>query len=153
MEIRYHGWQKGKWKGDHNWSYMTGYLIDAENAVSGSYTYFADGKEQDITNGQVGGINYHTYGRALTIFAQKQTGQFLLMEFYGTIPDAAVKELLRKEDVRDAIRLDGGGSCQMIYDDELVNQNYSPLKQLPEDSPKFSRDAVTAKRERGFLPG
>ena len=153
MEIRYHGWQKGTWKGDHNWSYMTGYLIDAENAVSGSYTYFADGKEQDITGGQVGGINYHTYGRALTIFAQKQTGQFLLIEFYGTIPDAAVMELLRKEDVRDAIRLDGGGSCQMIYDDTLVNQNYSPLKQLPEDSPKFSKDAVTAKRERGFLSG
>ena len=86
----------------------------------------------------------------MTIFAQKQTGQFLLIEFYGTIPDAAVKELLRKEKVTDAIRLDGGGSCQMIYDDELVNQNYSPLKQLPEDSPKFSRDAVTAKRERGI---
>ena len=73
-------------------------------------------------------------------------GQFLLLEFYGTIPDAKVLELLRREKVRDAIRLDGGGSCQMIYDDELVNRHYRRLDSLPADSPRFSRDAVEAKR-------
>lgn len=148
MTLRYHGWKNRKWQGDHNWSYITGYLIDAENAISGSYTYFADGKEQDITNGETGGINYHTYGRALTIFAQKKSGQYLLLEFYGTIADAKVKEFLRREGVTDAIRLDGGGSCQMIYDDELVNKPYLPLINPPDDTPKFDRAAAEAKRER-----
>ena len=74
------------------------------------------------------------------------------MEFYGTIPDAKVLDMLRREKVRDAIRLDGGGSCQMIYDDKLVNRNYRPLDVLPEDSPKFSRDAVEAKRSMARRP-
>lgn len=151
MVLRYHGWKNRKWQGDHNWSYITGYLIDAENAVSGSYTYFADGKEQDITHGETGGINYHTYGRALTIFAQRRNGQFLLLEFYGTIADEKVKAFLRDEDVTDAIRLDGGGSCQMVYDDRLVNRPYRPMKQLPEDTPVFDREAAEAKRERALL--
>ena len=151
MTLRYHGWKNRKWQGDHNWSYITGYLIDAENAVSGSYTYFADGKEQDITHGETGVMNYHTYGRALTIFAQRKNGQFLLIEFYGTIADSRVLELLRREDVKDAIRLDGGGSCQMLYDDELVNGRYQPLRNAPDDTPKFDRDAADAKRQRALL--
>ncbi|MBQ9328793.1 MAG: phosphodiester glycosidase family protein [Solobacterium sp.] len=147
MELRYHGWRNYSWQGDHNWSYWTGYLIDAENAISGSYTYFADGEEQDITHGDIGGINYHRYGRALTIFAQKPDHQFLLIEFYGTVSESSVKEFLRNEGVSDAIRLDGGGSCQMIYEAELVNQEYPELE-IPEDrSPSFDRDAVERRRE------
>ena len=150
MELRYHGWKNGRWQGDHIWSYWTGYLIDAENAISGSYTYFADGKETDITKGDVYGVNYHRYGRALTIFAQTAAKQYLLIEFYGTIDDAYVKQFLRENNATDAIRLDGGGSCQMIYDDELVNQPYRQKSVLPEDSPLFEKD-VLKKRFANFL--
>lgn len=142
MEIRYHGWKNNRWQGDHIWSWWTGYLIDAENAVSGSYTYFVDGKEADITRGEVSGINYHRYGRALTILAQNAQKQFLLLEFYGTISDAYVLQFLRENQVTDAIRLDGGGSCQMVYDDELVNQEYEPGAMIPVDTPLFEKDVV-----------
>ena len=141
MVIKYHGWRNYRWEGDHNWSWWTGYLIDAQNAISGSYTYFADGKEADITGGDVGMINYHSYGRALTIFAQKKTGEFLLLEFYGTVAEESVRKFLREKNARDALRLDGGGSCQMIYDDELVNRPYSP-KPHESDEPLFDMDAL-----------
>ena len=148
MVLRYHGWQNRKWKGDHNWSYWTGYLIEAENGISGSYTYFADGVEQDITNGDTGPINYHTYGRALTILAQNKAGQFLLLEFYGTVPEKAVKAFLKAEQTADAIRLDGGGSCQMIYEEELVNQSYPGRGIVRRDTPAFDADAVRIRRTR-----
>ncbi|MBR4456299.1 MAG: phosphodiester glycosidase family protein [Solobacterium sp.] len=148
MALRYHGWKNGSWQGDHNWSYWTGYLIEAENGISGSYTYFADGCEQDITRGDYGAINYRTYGRALTVFAQRSDGQFLLLEIYGTVKEEAVRAFLRNEHVTDAIRLDGGGSCQMIYEDTLVNYPYVFLTELPPDEPVFDREAAILRRKR-----
>jgi len=148
MELRYHGWQNSQWKGDHDWSWWTGYLIDAENAVSGSYTYFADGRQTDITEGDAGAINYRYYGRALTIFAQDTDGQFLLVEFYGTLPEDRVISFLNSRNIRDAIRLDGGGSCQMIYEESLVNLPFEPLSSVPEDTPLFSMDALRKRQER-----
>ena len=147
MTIKYHGWQNSRWKGDHNWSWWTGYLIDAENAISGSYTYFADGKETDVTNGDVGALNYHTYGRALTIFAQDEEGRFQLIEFYGTVPEDKVRAFLKERNVRDALRLDGGGSCQMIYDDSLVNRDF-PKEPHGKDEPMFAMDALMKRREK-----
>ena len=152
MEIRYHGWKNSRWQGDHIWSWWTGYLVDAENAVSGSYTYFAGGKETDITHGEVSGMNYHRYGRALTILAQDVNKQFLLLEFYGTISDTYVLQFLRENQVTDAIRLDGGGSCQMVYDDALVNQSYERSKMIPVDTPLFEKDVVK-KRWANLLVG
>ena len=147
MTIKYHGWKNSRWMGDQCWSWWTGYLIDAENAVSGSYTYFADGKETDITNGDIGLINYHSYGRALTIFAQQETGEFLLIEFYGTVPEESVRNFLRERGVRDAIRLDGGGSCQMIYDDALINQDF-PKTVHEKDEPLFDLDALRKRQSK-----
>ena len=146
MEIRYHGWKNGQWKGDPDWSFWTGYLIEAENAVSGSYTWFVDGEEKDITGGQFGMVNYRVYGRALTILAQDEEGNFLLLEFYGTMKESAVVQFLREYHVRDAIRLDGGGSCQMVYDDELVNLDF-PERQKTNGIPvMFDRMAAAWKR-------
>lgn len=151
MKIRYHGWKNGRWMGDHIWSWWTGYLIDAENGISGSYTYFADGKEADLTLGEVSGINYHRYGRALTILAQDENQQFLLLEFYGTIGDSYVRQFLRDNHVTDAIRLDGGGSCQMIYDDELVNLAYDPILAMPIDTPLFEKEAIQKRRAETLI--
>ena len=148
MELRYHGWKNSKWMGDDCWNWWTGYLIDAENAVSGSYTWFADGKEQDITGGDTGMLNYHTYGRALTIFAQNSDGRFLLIEFYGTGPEEKVRKFLRLRNVTDAIRLDGGGSCQMIYEEDLVNQPFSEAVKQPQDPPLFMKDAMKKRWEK-----
>lgn len=146
LKLRYHGWKDRKWQGDPDWSWWTGYLIEAENAVSGSYTYFADGQEKDITGGETAGINYHRYGRALTIFAQNENEQFLLIEFYGTMREEAVRQFLRDNHVTDAIRMDGGGSCQMIYEEELVNLDYTPEAISHPDPPLFDRGAIAKRR-------
>ena len=125
MELKYHGWQYGKWAGDTAWQWFTGYTMDSEYAVSGSFTYFADGKEQDITNGQYGDINYRTYGRAVTILAQKPDKQYLLITLYGSVAEDRIADFLRELGVEDAIRMDGGGSTQMVYETDLV-KNVSP---------------------------
>ena len=147
MTIKYHGWQDSRWMGDHVWSWWTGYLIDAENAVSGSYTYYLDGKRADITGGDTGAVNYHSYGRALTILAQKESGEFLLLEFYGTVPEESVLSFLEGQNVRDALRLDGGGSCQMIYDDELVNGDFE-AEAHGRDEPLFDMAALKKRQGR-----
>ena len=71
MNLCYHGWKSGMWQGDKAWQWWSGYRIDAEYGVSGSFTYYADGKAQDITNGDSGVIDYRRFGRAVTILAQK----------------------------------------------------------------------------------
>ena len=125
MELKYHGWQYGKWAGDTAWQWWTGYTMDADFAVSGSFTYFADGQETDITNGDYGDINYRTFGRAVSILAQKPDKQYLLITFYGTVAEDRIAEFLGALGVSDAIRLDGGGSTQMVYETDLV-KNVSP---------------------------
>ena len=54
MRLKYHGWQKGVWMGDEDWTYESGYAINAENGISGSYTYIVDGKAKDITGDDYG---------------------------------------------------------------------------------------------------
>ena len=120
MELKYHGWQNGHWAGDSAWQWWTGYTMDADYAVSGSFTYFADGIEQDITRGDYGDINYRTYGRAVTILAQKPDQQYLLITLYGSVEESRIADFLRELGVQDAIRLDGGGSTQMVYETDLV---------------------------------
>lgn len=120
MDLKYHGWQYGKWNGDTAWQWWTGYTMNADYAVSGSFTYFTDGVEQDITNGDYGDINYRTFGRAVTILAQKPDKQYLLITLYGTVEEYRIADFLRSLGVSDAIRLDGGGSTQMVYETDLV---------------------------------
>ena len=120
LELKYHGWQYGKWAGDTAWQWWTGYTMDADFAVSGSFTYFADGQEKDITNGDCGDINYHTFGRAVSILAQRPDKQYLLITLYGTVQENRIADFLRALGVSDAIRMDGGGSTQMVYETDLV---------------------------------
>lgn len=125
MNLKYHGWQYGKWAGDTAWQWFTGYTMNADYAVSGSFTYFADGVEQDITHGDYGDINYRTYGRAVTILAQRPDKQYLLITLYGSVEESRIADFLRELGVEDALRLDGGGSTQMVYETDLV-KNVEP---------------------------
>ena len=122
LSLKYHGWASGRWNGDDSWNWRTGYSIDSEYAVSGSYTYFADGIQQDLTDGAYGDINYRTYGRAVTILAQKEDKQFLLITIYGSLDEEIIVDFLTSLDVYDAIRMDGGGSTQMVYETTLVKE-------------------------------
>ncbi len=147
MWIRYHGWAWNDWHGDNSWHWSTGYTINAENGISGSYTYFVDGEEVDITGGSAGIIDYRAYGRAVTIFAQNKKQEYLLFTIYGTLSDERIKEVLRELDVEDAIRMDGGGSAQMVYETDLVQDRSPELKwsEVPEDVASFTE------RIRGYL--
>jgi hypothetical protein len=75
---------------------------------------------QDITGGTSGGINYRSYGRAVTILAQKDDLQFLLITIYGTVSEDRIRYFLGELNVYDAIRFDGGGSTQMVYETDVV---------------------------------
>lgn len=122
LELKYHGWSMGKWNGDDLWNWRTGYSIDSDYAVSGSYTWFADGKEQDLTGGAYGDVNYRTYGRAVTILAQKEDKQYLLITIFGSLGEDTILSFLSSLNVYDAIRMDGGGSTQMVYETSLVTE-------------------------------
>lgn len=148
MELCYHGWENGAWKGDEDWSYWYGYAVESENAVSGSYTYFCDGEEIDITDGDHGMVNYHKSRRALTILAQKADLQYLLIEFYGSVSEEKVIEFLRAEEVVDAIRMDGGGSTSMVYLESEVNQEYETGSADP-DLPLFGPEAIAERQKQG----
>ena len=147
MWIRYHGWAWNDWQGDDGWRWWTGYTINAENGISGSYTYFANGVETDITGGTAGEINYRSYGRAVTIFAQNDRKEYLLITIYGSLPDSRILEVLRELHLTNAIRMDGGGSAQMVYETELVKEVRPELRwsEVPDDI------AAETERVRGFL--
>ncbi len=147
MWIRYHGWAWNDWQGDEGWRWWTGYTINAENGVSGSYTYFVDGEETDITGGDGGMIDYRNYGRAVTIFAQNDKKEYILFTIYGTLPEERIKEVLRELHVENAIRMDGGGSAQMVYETDLVKEARPELRwsEVPEDI------AAYTDRVRGHL--
>ncbi len=115
MSLKYHGWHNGVWEGDEDWNYDNGYMIDAENGISGSYTYFADGTAQDITDGDKGIVDYRKFGRAATVFAQNENHEYLLIEIFGNVKDEKITEFLSSLNVINAIRMDGGISTQMVY--------------------------------------
>lgn len=128
MTLKYHGWAGSNWYGDDLWTWQTGYKLNEEFGISGSFTYYANGVQQDITNGDHGGINYRTLGRAVTILAQKPNKQYLLLTFYGSLAEERITEVLGELGVSDAIRLDGGKSTQMVYEDTLVSVVKPELK-------------------------
>ena len=127
LSLKYHGWAWGQWNGDQSWHWSTGYTMNEAYGVSGSYTYFSDGIQRDITNGDAGVIDYRTYGRALTILAQKEDKQYLLITIFGTLEEDDVIDFLLRLDVYDAIRMDGGGSTQMVYETSLVKETEPEL--------------------------
>ena len=121
MTLKYHGWYQGQWCGDDLWDWE-GYHIGWQNGITGAYTYFADGEETDITAETEPAVDYRKYGRALTIFAQNRDKEYLLINIYGTVEEDHVIELLNSWNTVNAIRLDGGGSTQMVYETELVTE-------------------------------
>ncbi len=148
LKLRYHGWSGSNWCGDNGWTWWGGYTIDGGAfGVSGSFTYFADGKEVDITGGSSNGINYRSYGRAVTILAQKQDLQFLLITIYGTVAESRIHDFLRELGAYDAIRFDGGGSTQMVYETDLV-QNVPPQLEWTE---KPLANEETEEESLGYL--
>jgi len=114
MEIRYHGWKNGEWQGDNCWNYESGYAIDAEYEVSGSYTYYVNGIPEDITGGDKGIVNYRTFGRAAAIFAQDENNDYLLIEIFGTVDEEKITEFLGSLHTVNVLRMDGGISAQML---------------------------------------
>ncbi len=152
MVLKYHGWAGSAWipYDDGIWTgEQTGvhaYGLDSEFAVSGSYTYFADGIRQDLT-GALSASGYGSTRRAVSILAQKADSQYLLLSFFGHLSDAQVIEFLEAEgDVTDAIRFDGGGSTALVYEDTLVNLPYvrSDYPERVHDTPLFGWGAVSA---------
>ena len=115
MQLKYHGWQKGVWTGDEDWTYEYGYMINAENGISGSYTYIVDGEAKDITGDDYGIIDYRTFGRAATIFAQNTKHEYMLIEIFGVVDDKKILKFLQSLDTLNALRMDGGISTQMVY--------------------------------------
>ena len=126
MWLKYHGWQNGQWLGDNLWTWE-GYSINMQNGITGAYTYYANGEPVDITSDTEPAVDYRGYGRALTIFAQDAEKQYLLINIYGTLPEETVYELLNSWNVINALRLDGGGSAQMVYETEYVQETNSDL--------------------------
>ncbi|MBQ9154087.1 MAG: phosphodiester glycosidase family protein [Solobacterium sp.] len=122
MRLKYHGWQKGVWMGDEDWTYESGYAINAENGISGSYTYIVDGKAKDITGDDYGIIDYRTFGRAATIFAQNADHEYMLIDIFGVVDDKKILKFLQSLDTVNALRMDGGISTQMVYMRKYVTE-------------------------------
>ena len=92
-------------------------------------------------------INYRNYGRAVTIFAQNDKKEYLLFTIYGTLPEERIREVLRELHAVNAIRMDGGGSAQMVYETELVKEARPELRwsEVPENIAPYTE------RIRGHL--
>ena len=98
-----------------------GEKVESENAVSGSYTYIVDGKRNDLTDGY-GWYAYHSNDYAFRCLAQKKDGTYFLISFWNGMRDERVQDFLLELDAYNAIRLDGGTSTSMVYEDELVKE-------------------------------
>ncbi len=102
-------------------SQWIGEEVESECAVSGSYTYIVDGERKDLTDGY-GWYAYHSNDYAFACFAQKEDGTYYLISFWNGMRDEKVQDFLMDLDVYNAIRLDGGTSTSMCYDDALVTE-------------------------------
>ncbi len=98
-----------------------GEKVESECAVSGSYTYIVEGEKKDLTDGY-GWYAYHSNDYAFSCLAQKEDGTYYLISFWNGMRDEKVQDFLLELDVYNAIRLDGGTSTSMCYEDELVKE-------------------------------
>lgn len=96
--------------------------VESECAVSGSYTYLVDGERKDLTDGY-GWYAYHSNDYAFCCLAQKEDGTYFLISFWNGMRDEKVQDFLLEElDAYNAIRLDGGTSTSMCYEEDLVKE-------------------------------
>ena len=98
-----------------------GEKVESECAVSGSYTYIVDGERKDLTDGY-GWYEYHYNDYAFSCLAQKKDGTYFLISFWNGMRDEKVQDFLLGLDVYNAIRLDGGTSTSMCYEEDLVEE-------------------------------
>ncbi|MBQ6222540.1 MAG: phosphodiester glycosidase family protein [Solobacterium sp.] len=98
-----------------------GEKVESECAVSGSYTYIVDGEKKDLTGGY-GWYAYHSNDYAFSCLAQKEDGTYYLISFWNGMRDEKVQDFLTELDVYNAIRLDGGTSTSMCYEEDLVEE-------------------------------
>lgn len=98
-----------------------GEKVDSECAVSGSYTYIVNGERKDLTDGY-GWYEYHANDYAFCCLAQKKDGTYYLISFWNGMRDENVQDFLLGLDVYNALRLDGGTSTSMVYEDSLVKE-------------------------------
>lgn len=99
-----------------------GEKVESECAVSGSYTYIVDGERKDLTGGY-GWYAYHSNDYAFCCLAQKEDGTYFLITFWNGMRDESVQDFLLSMDVYNAIRLDGGTSTSMCYEDTLLSDD------------------------------
>lgn len=95
--------------------------VESENAVSGSYTYIVNGERKDLTDGY-GWYAYHSNDYAFCCLAQREDGTYYLITFWNGFRDQNVQDFLLSLDAYNAIRLDGGTSTSMVYEDEYVKE-------------------------------
>jgi len=98
-----------------------GEKVDSECAVSGSYTFLVDGERKDLTGGY-GWYAYHSNDYAFTCLAQKKDGTYLLISFWNGMRDEQVQDFLLEQGAYNAIRLDGGTSTSMCYEEDYVKE-------------------------------
>ncbi|MBR2768271.1 MAG: phosphodiester glycosidase family protein [Solobacterium sp.] len=115
MKLVYHGQDVATGAG------WVGEKVESECALSGSYTYLVDGERKDLTGGY-GWYSYHSNDYGFTCLAQKKDGTFLLICFWNGMRDEKVQDFLLEQDAYNAIRLDGGTSTCMVYEDALVKE-------------------------------
>ena len=95
--------------------------VESECALSGSYTYIVNGERKDLTDGE-GWYVYHTNDYAFSCLAQKEDGTYFLINFWNGMRDEKVQDFLLELDVYNALRLDGGTSTSMCYEEDLIQE-------------------------------
>ena len=130
FKLIYNGWKNGnfyKYYNDPNpnsWEF--GEHVNYSEGVSGAYTLIVDG---DNTvhwgkNDYLGTDFWNYGGTAVTLFGQKENGNYILLTTEGTLLAEAQVDLMTQLGCVNAIRFDGGGSTQMAYDEGLILNHF-----------------------------
>lgn len=138
IDLLYHGYKNGVWHTDDGYDYTDNSIYNngltndtkyftygtwtknLKEGLSGGYVILQNGQESK--KGYDDSIYKTSTSRAQTILGQKSDGSYLLVTTkagLGGVDNEAA--FMKSLGAVNAIRLDGGGSSQMVYDDGLVN--------------------------------
>lgn len=146
FELIYNGWKGGKfykYNGDsdpNTWDY--GNYLNFEDAVSGAYTLMVDG-DSSIHWGKSDGSYWDYPGTCVTLFGQKDDGNYILLTTEGRISSNQEVALMDNLGCSNAIRFDGGGSTQMAFDSGMSLDHYyftKTNKDIPVGQPLETSD-------------